>query len=462
MNNDSLQLPIREFSFDKHGLTQNEQQTFDLLIEVAKLVAPLYLKQENRQFAGANFYPHDVTKAEILAANKKNPDILDPYTIVEKDDTGKMVAMPFHVKYHEDLKKIAEKLREAAAVTENEAFSKRLHFQVDALLDGSYEASDIYWLSMEPYKIDIVIGPIERYEDKLFFKKCAYQAWVGIWDENATRESLQLQNAIYTARRTLLPNSEKVDFLDKIQVRVDHTAIFSGLIARFMFTSTNLPNDVRLMEVYGSEITMFLPVIQYRFETLRYPIFQALFEKKFQQAYSRETLRKAAFNHAFLHEISHPLMRYRNSEDRLKELFPIFDELLASIFGIKACSSLLLKDAMLQKEFESLIVMSICSAFDWWLEYLKDVSVEHYTVGYAIAMNYFVSSGAIQVNNGFSWPNFTKLYVAIEELVTALERIVADGTYDDARQFVDKYGSLEIFKRFENNLQLIMPTGVTH
>ncbi len=445
-------LPQREFSVDLSDLSQTERQVIAKLKEAAELVSALYLQQENRKYPGANFYPHDAKKEEIEDAAIENPLILDPYTIVERNDKGKLVAVPYHVKYHALLLPIAEKLNEAAQLTENKEFAKRLEFQANALLDGAYEASDIFWLSMKPYKIDIVIGPIERYEDKLFFKKCAYQAWVGIMNGAATKDSLQLADHIYTARRKVLATSEKVDYLDKIQVRVDNVVIFSGLIARFMFTSTNLPNDADLVERYGSEITIFMPIMDHVFDTLRLPIFQSIFENEFQKGYPTDILRKASFNNTLLHEISHPLTRYRNAEERLGELFPIFDELLASTFGIKACGSLLLKDAMEQKEFEALMVMFICSAFANWQDYLKDTNIEPYARGYAIAMNYFLAAGAIKESNGISWPNFTKLYVSVEELVTSIERIISIGNYDDAKRFVEKYGSFSIFEHFSVRL----------
>jgi hypothetical protein len=449
-------LPVVRFPYKgKYSFTPSEKKVLKKLSEAAEAVASIYKKQENRANNGANFYPRDATKEEILTAYKKDHSILSPYTVVERKNK-KLVAIPYHVKYKKELQKVASLIREAAKLSDNADFASRLELQASALLNGTYEASDIYWLSLKPYKINFVIGPIERYEDKLFFKKCAYQSWLGIMNNQKTKDANKFKDYIVTARRKVLVPSEKVDFLDKIQIRVDDTILFSGLIARFMFTSSNLPNDVKIMEQYGSEVTIFKPSFDQKFDKERRPIFHAVFEQCFQSQYPVDILEEGSLRNAYLHEISHPLLRYRDAEKRLKEYFPIFDEISASVFGVKSCGSLLLKNAISQKELEAIMVMFIALAFSWWISYLREPSVIHYAQGFAIAVNFFLESGAIRESNGFSWPNFTKLFVSINELSDSLERILAVGTYEDAKNFVERYASLDIFKRFSPQLKELL------
>ena len=449
--------PIIKFSAKAiRKLSASEKRVVTKLIDAAEAISAIYEQQENSNYLGANFYPHDVTKEEIVKAARHNKAILSPYTMVEKNKKGELIAIPYHVKFVKQLEKVARLVKEAAKITQNHDFAKRLEVQANSLLDGNYETSDIYWLSLKPYKINFVIGPIERYDDKLFFTKCAYQSWVGIMDEQRTSDTTVFKNYIVSGRRKVLAPSEKVDFLDKIQIRVDDVLIFSGLIAHFMFTSSNLPNDVGLMEKHGSEITIFKPSFDIKFNTEHHPIFHAIFEGKFQQGYPIDVLKMGSLRNSYLHEISHTLLRYRDSERRLKEYFPVFDEISASIYGVKACGSLLLKDVISQKELEAIMVMFVARAFSWWTSYLKEPSIIHYAQGFAIALNYFLESGAIREAGGFSWPNFTKLFVSINELADTLERILAVGTYEDAQHFVEKYASLEIFERFRPNLKKLI------
>lgn len=446
-------LPIHEFHVSVSTLlAKKEKRVFDLLVDAAKLIAGIYLQQENRKYPGANFYPKDATKEEIEEAAATNPAILSPYTVVERNDAGKLVAIPYHIKYHKQLVLIAEKLRQAAAITDNEQFAKRLELQADTLLNGHYEASDIYWLSMKPYKITVVIGPIDRLDDHLFFRKTSYESWVGIMDEEKTAKTIALQQALYDAKRKTLAPFEKAEFLDKTQLRVDRTAIFSGLFARGMFTSTSLPNDVRLMQTHGIEITFFDTSLDLKFNEQHYPIFKKIFEPRFRQNYDKELLREGSFRNVLLHEVGHSLLRFRKSEERLKEYFPVIDELSATIYGIKSCGPLILKDIMSEKELETIMIMFVCRAFTWWLDQMHEPSVEAFATGHAIALNHFLQSGALREANGISWPNFSKMFIAIEQLSDTLEKIIALGTYNDAKEFVEKYGSFAVYERLSGDM----------
>ena len=51
-----------------------------------------------------------------------------------------------------------------------------------ALLDDDFRPSDMAWMEMKTNPVDIVIGPIETYEDQLFGYKAAYEGLVLIKD----------------------------------------------------------------------------------------------------------------------------------------------------------------------------------------------------------------------------------------------------------------------------------------
>ena len=444
---------VVRFKVENLLLSPNEKKVADKLAAAAESIAPIYELQENPRFEGANFYPHDAAKEEIIEAAKKNPAILSPFTMVERTTKGELVAVPYHIKFKRQLGKTAKYLREAAKLTDNKDFAHRLYLQADALQDGSYEASDIYWITMKPYKIDIAIGPIDRLDDRLFFKKASYEAWVGIMDVEKTKNARITQKELYDAKRKIFAPSEKVHFLDKTSLRVDKTLIFSGLFARGMFTSNSLPVDPHLMERYGIEITFFDTSLDIKFANQHYPIFQRIFEKNFQSQYTKDLLREGSFRNVLLHEIGHSLLRYKDAELRLKELFPIIDELSATIYGIKSCGALVLKGIMSEKELEAIMIMFICRAFTWWIDSKTQPSVEAFAIGHALALNHFMETGAIQEAKGISWPNFSKMFLGIEELSDSLERLIAVGNYHDAKNFIGKYGSFMIYSKFQNRLK---------
>src|SRR3989338_2736409 len=112
--------PLILFNPKLPKLSKSEKAVLDLLVEAGKLIAPIYLEQE-KQAAKVN-------KERMEKAAKKDPEILSPYTVVEKVG-GKLVATPYHIKYAKLLKPIAQKLEEAAKVSDNKQFAHALKIQ---------------------------------------------------------------------------------------------------------------------------------------------------------------------------------------------------------------------------------------------------------------------------------------------------------------------------------------------
>lgn len=438
--------PLVQFHPKLPKLSSNERKVLELLIEAGKLITPIYELQENHAYPGSNFYPANVSKEEVEKAARKNPNILSPYTVVERQN-GKLVPIPYHVKYEKLLKPIAKKLEQAASFTTNKELGSRLVKQAKTLLDGSYEEAQIYWMSMRPYILDINIGPIERYNDKLFFIKTAYQAWVGVMDEENTQKLVKYKDIILSARRKVLMPSEKVDYYDKVQIRVDDLVLLSGLISRTKFVGVNLPNDPTLMGKYGSEITIFEQNNELRNKD-NLAIFNEIFSKEFRKQFTQQDLKMGSLYSTALHELAHTYIRYRDSEARLKDLFPIIDELGATVMGIKVCGSLLLKDIATPTQLESIMLAYMCRSFHNILNESNNPSKLHYTIGGAIYINYLIESGAVKKAGNISWPNFTKMFFAISELAAILERLLSMGTRKDAEGFIKKYGKLERLQRF--------------
>ena len=102
-----------------------------------------------------------------------------------------------------------------------------------------------------------------------------------------------------------------------------------------------------------------------KFNSQHYKIYQKVFEKTFQKGYTKDQLKKGTLRNILVHEIAHPLIKYRRAEGRLKNLFPIYDEIGAYVLGVKNCGLLLLKDIISQKELEAIMVMFLCRAFTW-------------------------------------------------------------------------------------------------
>jgi len=207
---------------DLSHLTDDQREMIALLIDASVVMDDLYWRQaygdnyqtwlstigvgEARQFAelnygpwdrldddnpfiagvgakplGANFYPADMSKEEFEEAYLPGKNGL--YSLIRRDEAGELVLVPFHVAYAAELEHSADILREAADLAESEEFATYLKLRAAALISDNYQLSDLNWMDMKDNQIDLVIGAIESYEDRLFGYRAAYESYVLIKDQ---------------------------------------------------------------------------------------------------------------------------------------------------------------------------------------------------------------------------------------------------------------------------------------
>lgn len=423
--------PIIEFKPSLVKLSKNESEVLKLLVEAGKLIAPVYLEQEREA-------KQDITKKEIEKTAKKDLEILSPYTAVEKIN-GKLVITPYHIKYTKLLAPIASKLEEAANVTDNKDFGNALKIQAKSLLNGEYERAIAAWLKMKPYILDISIGPLQHFDDKIFSSKASYYAWVGVVDAEGTERLNNYKAVTLSVRRKAILPKERIDSLERVKAKVLDVVVFSGGMARTKFVGINLPMDPRLFEAYGSEITLFNQPNDLRLKEQIQPTFNKVFSREFKQGFSEEDLRRGYLRNVALHELAHSYLYYRNAAKNLQDLFACIHELSATTLGLIMAGSLLLKDRITNKQLESMMIAFISRAL-----YLKERKEEHkpmanYALGSAIFINFLLESGALKQYKGLLVPSFTKIFMSIHELFDILEGLQANGAREDAESFIKKY-----------------------
>ena len=447
---------IKKFRIPTEELSQSEKKVLKKLTKAAELLAPLYVKQKDPKYPGAAFYSSNITKEEIEREAKKNPAVLSPYTFVEKNNKDELESIPFSTKFQKELKSIAILLRDAARLSEDKNFQAYLKARAEDLLEDNYDKSNTLWLKTQESKIGCVIGPFDRYLDKLFFQKRAYMAWVGVLDEQLTREMNTFKNAFLAAERKYLPGSKRAK-VPEVKIRVEDSAVFSGLIADFLFVGNNLPSsaDLYLIKKHGTLLTLFKPTIRWRFSTWIYPTFQSLFSKDFQQRYTKEELEKAFVQTNVLHESCHSLMRYDDAVSRLQEFFPYFDEIYADVFGLKGCGTLLLKDAISERDLEAMILVSICHTLYFYGSLKERPNLDPYAVGSAILLDFLLKGKALQKNRGGWRIDFHRAYMTVSQLSSVLEYYMALGQKEEARSFLKKFDTKKIFSNFTPQLAIL-------
>lgn len=428
--------PLIEFNPKLPKLSKSEKAVLRLLIEAGKLIVPVYLEQEKLIREG-------ISKKEFEEAAKKNPAVSSPYTALEKIN-GEVVAIPYHIKYEKLLRPIADKLNEASKLSEDKEFSKFLKLQAKALMDGSYDQATIANLKMKPYLLDISIGPVVHFDKELFFAKAAYQCWVGILDKEGTKRINRYKDITLSVRRRNIVESGKINTPNKIKAKTIDVLLVSGFLAKTRFVGINLPMNLRIVEQYGSEVTVFNQMNDARMEEQIIPTFKKRFSLSFREGFSFEDLRRGSLRYVALHEIAHNYLFYKNAFTNFHDLLPSIYELSATVLGMRIAGTMLVKDIITQKQLESMIVAFICRSFYLVEKSKKDKSIINYATGGAIFINFMLESGALRQLKGLAIPNFMKIFVSLHDLSHTLEHLLSTGNRKEAEAFIKKYGRISL------------------
>ncbi len=130
---------------------------------------------------GSNIYPADMTKEEFEELGL--PDEKGLYSMVRRDEMGKIHTIPYHEYFKDELTKAADHLQAAADICEDPELKNYLVLRAEALLTDQFDESDIAWINMRNNTLDVIIGPIEHYEDKLYNYRTAYEAYILVKDK---------------------------------------------------------------------------------------------------------------------------------------------------------------------------------------------------------------------------------------------------------------------------------------
>ncbi len=452
-------------------LTEDEQRLVSVLTRVVEKIAGLYSQQRDKHYPQGKFYPHDATKQEVGQAAESDPEILSHFTVVKRShDEGKLVAIPYRIHFHRQLTVIAKYLENALVLTQDEELKKILRAQLQALQEDSYEDALLAWVCADLSNVCFCLGPMEPYEDRFFYRKYGYQAWTGVINEELTVRCEQIKNAVVKIRRTNAFPSEKIEFLEKTRVRVVDTIAAGGLMTDYRFSAETLPNRPDMIAKFGTRTVIHTPQINHTFETKHLPTFNAIFERKFRDGFSKESLHRAYLYLVFLHEFARFLTRYKNAQGRLQELYPVLNEMVVEVFAVRLASALLLKDIITDKEFEAMLVIFLCRTLDGYtgstrsdaLSAFLNNEIDAYVAGNVLMLNNLLNSGSIRHYGGISWLNFHKVFLEIEHMIEPVERIFAQGSYQDARVFIGQHGTLEGIREMSPYIERGIPKRIRY
>lgn len=253
---------------------------------------------------GCQYYPQDMTTEEWNAF--EDPDKLNLYTVVRRDENGALKTVWYRDEYKEELEKVCALLEEAAALTDNEGMRNYLTERIKAFRTDDYLASDMAWMDMKDCNMDLVIGPIENYDDHLFEAKAAYECFILLKDEKRSANLAKYVGLLPTLQ-TMLPcppeyktfvpgTSSDLNVYDAIYYAGDCNA-GSKTIA------INLPNDERVHAAKGTRRLQLYNSMMAKFDKIMAPIGEVLVTPEQQKYLTAD----AFFWNVTFHEVAHGL-----------------------------------------------------------------------------------------------------------------------------------------------------------
>jgi len=253
---------------------------------------------------GANFYPADMTREEFDAAYL--PGKTGQYSLVRRNEAGELVLVPYHVAYREPLAEAAKLLHEAADLAVSAEFATYLKLRAQALISDDYQASDLYWMDVKDNEIDVVIGPIESYEDRLFGYRAAYESYVLVkdldWSNRLSRYAaflpeLQDNLPVPDAYKQESPGMDSDLNAYDVIYYAGHSNAGSKTIA------INLPNDEQVQLEKGTRRLQLKNAMQAKFDKILEPIADTLVDPSQREHVTFD----AFFANTMFHEVAHGL-----------------------------------------------------------------------------------------------------------------------------------------------------------
>jgi hypothetical protein len=473
-----------ELTTDVSHLSEKEKQMLPLLFEAAQIIDGIFWSQaygdkeeflseieddatlafakinygpwerlkDNKPFIdgygkkplGANFYPTDMTREEFDAFESDNKTSL--YSVIRRSADGSLVSIPYSEVYKEQHNKLAELIRKAAELAEDEGLKNYLNLKAEALLTDDYLASDMAWMDMKTNNIDFIVGPTENYEDMLFNYKTAHEAFILVkdieWSQRLSHFAAllpELQESLPVAKqyKAEVPGSDSdLGVYDAIYYAGDCNA-GSKTIA------INLPNDPIVHVEKGSRKLQLKNSMQYKFDKIVVPISKVVIAEEQRKHVKFE----AFFENTMFHEVAHGLgikNTINNSgtvRQALKEAYSPIEENKADILGLFMVTKLAEMGELGEKDLMDNYVTFMTGIF----RSVRFGAASAHGKANMVRFYYFQEKGAFTRNpeTGTYTVNFNKMTEAMHSLAEKNLVMQGDGNYQEAKKMLKEMGYIK-------------------
>jgi len=392
----------------------------------------------------------------------ENADIADKsslYTFVRRDENGELYSIPYNKQFENQVAKASVLLIEASRLAEDEGLKTYLKLRAKALLDDNYQPSDLAWMDMKTNTLDIVIGPIETYEDQLFGNKAAHEGYVLIKDQEWSAKLARFANflpelqkgiPVDDAYKTETPGTDS-------DLNAYDVVFYAGDCNSGSKTiAINLPNDEEVQLQKGTRRLQLKNAMRAKFDKILVPISEVLIDESQRKHITFD----AFFANTMFHEVAHGLGIKNTINGKgtvrtaLKEHASALEEGKADVLGLYMVQQLHQKGEIEgdMKDYMTTFMASIFRSVRF------GASSAHGKAN-MIRFNFFKEKGAFTRNdNGTYTVNYDNMILAMKDLSNVILKLQGNGDYDGVAKLVAESGVIS--KELESDLDRLSSASI--
>ncbi len=392
---------------------------------------------------GAQFYPADMSKEEFEAWDQEGKDGL--YSLVRRQNDGKLELVPYSVAYGEELKQAATLLREAAGLADDAEFANYLQMRATALETDDFQPSDMAWMDMKNNPVELVIGPIETYEDQLFGYRAAFESYVLIrdlaWSERLARfakylPELQQALPVPDEYKREVPGSDADLNAYDVVYYAGHSNAGSKTIA------INLPNDEEVQLAKGTRRLQLKNAMLAKYKQILVPISEVLIAADQRQHITFDSF----FGNTMFHEVAHGLGIKSTLDGQstvrraMKEHASALEEGKADILGLYMVQKLREKGEITEGQLKDDYVTFMAGIF----RSIRFGATSAHGKANMIRFNFFEQAGAFSRDeaSGTYRVNIPEFEQAVKDLSSKLLTLQGNGDYAAVDAYVAEMGNV--------------------
>jgi hypothetical protein len=408
--------------------------------------------------AGAEFYPHDITKEEF--EKYSDPDKASLYTVLRRNDKGDLITLWYHEAFKTQVDQTAELLRKASKLSDDASFAKYLELRAEALLTDNYQPSDFAWLDVKNSNVDLVIGPIENYTDQLFGYKAAQEAYIlikdKVWSDKLSKYAtflpqLQKELPVDAAYKQEIPGADA----DLNAYDVVYYAGDCNMAGKTI--AINLPNDEKVQLKKGTRKLQLKNAMKAKFDNILVPIASQLIPADEQANITFD----AFFSNTMFHEVAHGL-GIKNTvngkgtvRQALKEQYSSLEECKADILGLFLVTKLHEMGEFTETKLIDNYVTFMAGIF----RSVRFGAASAHGKANMITFNYFNEQGAFtRTEQGKYVVDFEKMKDATKGLASMILKIQGEGDYEGAKILIEQKGVVN--PALQAELDIIGQSGI--